>query len=60
MARTGSLDARIASAMAALHGARAAANHSPNAQNILVEEMCENALNELLDAKLETMEKVTA
>jgi hypothetical protein len=47
------LDNRIASAMAALHDARRAADYSPNVDNILLARMAERALNELLDAKLE-------
>lgn len=45
------IDARIASAMAALHGARAAADRSPNADNLLIADMAEQVLNELLDAR---------
>lgn len=45
------LDQRIASAMAALHGARAAATRSPNASNLLLAEIAELALNELLDGR---------
>lgn len=47
------IDARIAAAMAALHGARAATNHSPNADNILAEIKLQRELDELLDTKLE-------
>ena len=47
------LDQRIASAWAALSGARAAAWHSPNADNLLVEQMAERAVNELLEARHE-------
>jgi hypothetical protein len=46
------LDKRIAAAMAALHGARAAAWHSPNVLNVTAEELCENTLNDLLDCRL--------
>ena len=47
---TDSLHSRITSAWAALNGARAAAWHSPNANNCAVERMCENTVNDLLDS----------
>jgi hypothetical protein len=47
------VDKRIASAWSALSGARAASWRSPNADNILVEEMCERTLNELLEQRYE-------
>jgi len=47
------LDRRIASAMAALHGARAAATHSPNAVTCGLEDMAERAVDDLLDLRLE-------
>ncbi len=43
------LDRRIASAWAALNGARASCWHSPNADNCAIEEMCENTVNDLLE-----------
>lgn len=49
------LDGRIASAWAALQGARAAANHCPSGKNLLIEQMAENLLNSLLDDKLHEM-----
>jgi hypothetical protein len=49
---TRELDKRIAAAMAALHGARAAAWHSPSAHNISVEAMCERTVDDLLDCRL--------
>jgi hypothetical protein len=57
---TKDLDKRISSAMAALHGARAAAWHSPSAHNIAVEAMCERTVDDLLDCRLAmgTAEKV--
>ena len=47
------LDKRIASAWAALGGARAAAWHSPSGNNMLIEQMCERTLNELLEKRHE-------
>jgi len=49
---TAELDRRITSAMAALHGARAAAWHSPSAHNLAVEAMCEHTVDDLLDCRL--------
>lgn len=40
---------RIASAWAALNGARASTWHSPNGDTCAVEEMCENTVNGLLE-----------
>lgn len=47
------LDRRIASAAAALSGARAATWHSPNADNRLIEQMCEQVVDELLELRHE-------
>ena len=47
------LDRRIASAWAALAGARAAAWRSPNAETCWLEDMCENTVNELLEKRHE-------
>lgn len=47
------LDQRIASAWAALSGARAATWHSPDADNVLIEQMCERAVDELLEQRHE-------
>ena len=44
-----STEGRIASAWAALAGARASTWHSPNGDNCAIEEMCENTVNDLLD-----------
>ena len=49
---TKDIDKRISSAMAALHGARAAMDHCPSGDNILIVEMCENALDDLIDCRL--------
>ena len=46
---TRTLEGRIASAWAALAGARASTWHSPNGDNCAIEEMCENTVNDLLD-----------
>lgn len=54
---TRTLNGRIASAMAALHGARAAVDHCPSGDNLLIADMAERAVNELLDAKLEARVK---
>lgn len=47
------IDRRIASAWAALNGARAAAWHSPNADTCGLEEMCEHTVNALLEKRYE-------
>lgn len=47
------LDQRIASAWAALSGARAATWHSSNADNVLIEQMAERAVDELLEQRHE-------
>ncbi len=47
------LDRRIASAWAALNGARDAASHSLNAGTCAMEQMCERALDELLEQRYE-------
>ena len=52
------LDRRIASAWAALHGARAACSHSPSADNCAVEDMCENTVNDLLDSRWSGMSPI--
>lgn len=57
---TDELDRRIAAAMAALHGARAAAWHSPSAANLTIEARREQALNDLLDERLARKQKVSA
>ena len=54
------LDRRIASAWAALSGARAATWHSPNRDSMLVEEMCERTVNELLEKRYEMTHTVPA
>jgi hypothetical protein len=54
------VDKRIASAWAALSGARAAANHSPTGERLLVESMCERTLDELLDQRWEITHAVVA
>lgn len=46
---TRTTEGRIASAWAALAGARSAASHSPNSDTCAIEEMCENTVNDLLD-----------
>lgn len=47
------LDRRIASAWAALSGARAAAWHSPNQKTCAIEDMAERTVNELLERRYE-------
>ena len=44
-------DARIASAWAALQGARAAATRCPTADTLRLEAMCERTLDDLLDCR---------
>ena len=44
-------DDRIASAYAALRGARAAATRSPSAHNLAIEDMCQATLDDLLDSR---------
>jgi hypothetical protein len=50
------IDRRIASAWAALAGARAAATHSPNGETVALENMCERTVNELLERRYELVE----
>jgi hypothetical protein len=47
------LDAHIAAAMAALHGARAAADHSPNGETLAAMDKAQDRVNELLDRRLD-------
>lgn len=54
------LDKRIASAWAAVQGARAAARHSPNGSTVAVLDMAEHALDELLEARHEMTSMVNA
>lgn len=54
------LDQRIASAWAALSGARAATWHSPSANNCAIEALCERTVNELLERRHEMTEGVRA
>lgn len=53
------LDRRIASAWAALAGARAAATHSPNADTCGLEDICENTVNALLERRHEMTASAT-
>jgi DNA-binding IscR family transcriptional regulator len=47
------LDAGIYAAMAALHGARAAADHSPNCETKAAMEKAQDRVDELLDRRLD-------
>lgn len=49
MSDLGKIETRIASAWAALSGARASSWHSPNADTCAIEDMCERTLDGLLD-----------
>ncbi len=49
------LDALLAAAMAGLHGARAAADHSPNAETKAEHEKAQALVDRLLDARLALM-----
>jgi hypothetical protein len=51
------LDAIIASAMAALHGARAVANRSPNAETVRLEMVAAERVDFLLDKRLRLMQR---
>ena len=54
------IDKHLAAAWAALCGARAVANRSPNGQTLHVEEVAEERVNYLLDKRLRMMARVTA
>jgi hypothetical protein len=54
------IDKRIASAWAALNGARAVTWHSPNGDSCAIEDMCERTLNELLEKRHEMTQTVDA
>jgi hypothetical protein len=47
------LDAGIFAAMAALHGARAAAEHSPNGDTVAAMEKAQERVDRLLDERLD-------
>ncbi len=47
------LDAGIFAAMAALHGARAVAAHSPNSETLAAVDKAEQRVNQLLDRRLD-------
>ncbi len=47
------LDAGIFAAMAALHGARAAAEHSPNRDTLAAMDKAQDRVNDLLDRRLD-------